>query len=684
MNTPSRCVVAMFLACLLSAPVLLSQSATALFEQGLIKENAEGTLNEAIAIFSRIAGDTTADAAIRAKAQLHVGICYEKLGNAQARGAYERVIADFPQQDSEVAAARQRLARLATVSAAEAPRPTFRRIIIPGGISAGAQLSPDGSRLATVADGDVWVVKLQGHVAPEIAGGPERLSQGAGASWVGVAWSGDGKWIAYNDAKVPTAAMYVLSASGGTARKVPRAEPLFAGVNWSLGLSSDGQRLAHSTVLDGRSVLQIASVATGETIIRFADPDAIEPRFSPDGGRVAYVKYKQWPSDLTSELRVVRLADSSDIPVAASRFVRSPAWSPDGMMLVFLSQPDANDPRAQEISIARLPQAGAPAGEPTTIRPPRITMSLAGWTADNRIGLICMSPLHNAIYSVPVSGGKATQVTPDNEGVFLPQWSPDGERIYFRWAMGDIAFVPARGGGVTVVSRGADVIETLPGGGNHISPDGTRMVFSGVKKGDKGVHLWIIPVAGGEAVRLPMTPDLNAWQPRWSPDGKWIAFESERDLPGERKLDENIFIVSSQGGEPRQLTSHTDCYCELEAWSPAGDSIAYACSDKVLRVIPAGGGAPRIVVKDDGLESHQGSLAWSSDGSRLMYTARRRMWTVPASGGEPTAIATNLDGDILQFALSPDGKTIAFNAPSGGDTELWLMEDFLPLIAKRR
>jgi Tol biopolymer transport system component len=60
------------------------------------------------------------------------------------------------------------------------------------------------------------------------------------------------------------------------------------------------------------------------------------------------------------------------------------------------------------------------------------------------------------------------------------------------------------------------------------------------------------------------------------------------------------------------------------------------------------------------------------------------MWTVPASGGEPTAIATNLDGDILQFALSPDGKTIAFNAPSGGDTELWLMEDFLPLIAKRR
>jgi Tol biopolymer transport system component len=177
-----------------------------------------------------------------------------------------------------------------------------------------------------------------------------------------------------------------------------------------------------------------------------------------------------------------------------------------------------------------------------------------------------------------------------------------------------------------------------------------------------------------------MKPDLNSFEPRWSPDGQWIAFESERDVPGGRKLDENIFIVPSQGGEPRQLTHHTDCYCELMAWSPGGDSIAYACSDEVIRIIPAGGGEPRIVLKADGLEDHQGSLAWTVDGKRLIYTAKGRLWTVPTAGGEPTAVATDLDGNILQFALSPDGKTIAFNAPSGGDLELWLMEGFLPLV----
>jgi Tol biopolymer transport system component len=189
-----------------------------------------------------------------------------------------------------------------------------------------------------------------------------------------------------------------------------------------------------------------------------------------------------------------------------------------------------------------------------------------------------------------------------------------------------------------------------------------------------------MPVTGGEPVRLPMKPDLNAWQPRWSPDGKWIAFESERAVPDDRKLDENIFIVSSEGGEPRQLTNHTNCFCELEAWSPTGDSIAYACSDQRIRIIPFKGGEPRVVLKTDGLSSHQGSLAWTRDGARLLYTAKGQLWTVSTAGGEPTAISTGLDGNILQFALSPDGQRIAFNAPSGEEPELWLMEDFLSLV----
>jgi Tol biopolymer transport system component len=241
-----------------------------------------------------------------------------------------------------------------------------------------------------------------------------------------------------------------------------------------------------------------------------------------------------------------------------------------------------------------------------------------------------------------------------------------------------IASVPAAGGQVSEVPlTGRKVVVSLPGGGIHISPDGQRIVFSSTK-------LWTVPITGGEPIQLSMKPDLNAWQPHWSPDGRWIAFESERKVSDDRKLDENIFVVSSQGGEPRQLTHHTDSFCELVAWSPDGNSIAYACSDKIVRIIPVGGGEPRTVLKVDGLEHHQGSLAWTHDGARLVYSANGRLWTVSTSGGEPTAVSTGLEvGSILQFALSPDGKTIAFNAPSGGDLELLLMEGFLPLVTRK-
>jgi Tol biopolymer transport system component len=362
---------------------------------------------------------------------------------------------------------------------------------------------------------------------------------------------------------------------------------------------------------------------------------------------------------------------------------RSPVWSPDGSLIAFLVTPDKVRPMEQEVWISRITEASGAARQFTKIKLPRLATNIAGWISDNRIGLLCLSPFRNAIYTVPLSGGKATQVTPETWAAFLPQWSPDGERIYFRMGQGDIAFVPAGGGMSTVLSQEGDkVIETLPGGGNHISPDGKRIAFSGYREGVLSARLWTMPITGGQPVRLPMKPDLDAWQPRWSPDGKWIAFESERDVPGERKLDENIFIVSSEGGEPRQLTHHTDCFCELEAWSPRGDSIAYACSDKTIRIIPAAGGESRTVLKTEGIESHEGSLAWTPDGSRLLYTAKGQLWTVSTSGGELTAIKTDMDGNILQFALSPDGQTIAFNVPSGGDPELWFMEDFLSLVKR--
>ena len=655
-----------------------------LLQKAMLSEDVDGDLQAAIEQYKKIVADNGGNRAVAARALLRLAGCYEKLGREEAQKTYQKVINDYPDQAAEVASAREKLAEFTRAIKEEASRPVFQNITIPGKLTAGAQLSPDGTRLAMVSDGDIWIVSLQGKVAADIAGAPVQLTRGANASWDGLTWSGNGQWIAYNEEKIPSRDIYVLPASGGALRKVSRVVPVMGMGAWWLGLSSDGSRLAYSTTSEDQVFLQMVSVDTGETLARFASPDAGEPRFSPDDRYIAYVRRTKRLSSWSNLVRIMRLADQSDVPVTeAPMNARTPVWSPDGSLIAFLVYPDRARPMETEVWISRVTEAGEATRESTKIKLPRFARSIAGWTSDNRIGLLCLSPFRNAIYTVPLSGGKATQVTPDTWAAFLPQWSPDGERIYFRMGRGDIAFVPAGGGAINVISQEGDkVIETLPGGGNHISPDGKRIVFSGYKEGVVSARLWAMPITGGQPVRLPMKPDLNAWQPRWSPDGKWIAFESERDAPGERKLDENIFIVSSEGGEARQLTHHTDCFCELEAWSPRGDSIAYACSDKTIRIIPATGGEPRIVLKDPALEHHQGSLAWTLDGSRLMYTAKDRLWTVSTSGGEPEAIKTDMDGGILQFALSPDGKTIAFNVPSGGDPELWLMEDFLSLVKR--
>jgi hypothetical protein len=89
-----------------------SQSHEQLFRKGMLKEEGEGNLNEAIVIYSKIVDDSTAQISIQAKSLLRVGLCYEKLGRNEASRAYQRLLNNFPGQKAEVAIARERLSKL--------------------------------------------------------------------------------------------------------------------------------------------------------------------------------------------------------------------------------------------------------------------------------------------------------------------------------------------------------------------------------------------------------------------------------------------------------------------------------------------------------------------------------------------------------------------------------------------
>lgn len=109
-----RCVVA--LAAAITAAGTATQSGHDLFQQALVKERAEGNLHGAIDLYERIVQDYPEDHALAAKALVQMGQCYEKLGKAEARKAYERIVRDYADQAEPLQVARARLAALTSPS----------------------------------------------------------------------------------------------------------------------------------------------------------------------------------------------------------------------------------------------------------------------------------------------------------------------------------------------------------------------------------------------------------------------------------------------------------------------------------------------------------------------------------------------------------------------------------------
>ena len=671
----------------LACPARAAESASVLLQKGIFAEETEGNLDAAIKIYEQIATEAAANRAVVAQAQYRLAVCYQKKGSKeQAIATLNELLKQFPSEGRLSQMAREILAELGQTPTEAV---TIRKLPL-ADASWVMSVSPDG-RFIAYMDQDYSSIFIYETASAKTWQAVKADSEG---SW-SVVFSPDASHIAYDKA----GAVWVAKVDGTDPRELFKPDKKLGTINpiaWSSASGNVLASLRNSAQNFIRSLVSL-DAKTGEMKEIMPSARNSDWSLSSDGHYLA--------QRIGRKVTVIDLTSRKEQSLVEDHVLELVGWSHNDSEFLFSSDQTG----AKSLWTISM-KSGQPSGEPRFVKEYADGAGVGGVTRDGRI---YYTEDRNSANVFLVSAnfetgdilGELRRVTDQFPGVqTTPAWSKDGQKLFLAIQGGQRRFVA-----VSVPSGQqqdfpmATLFDKIEG--YSWSKDGTFLLVAARKLsssgGTFGIHRFEPASGKVETMVTQMRRQEWLYHPQLSPGEKSFYFRrQEFTTAADGSRDPTDVIIRRDLGTKQEEIVYQPAK-SIRWWkpfelSPDGSRLAIVDvngSDKkdyvaTLKVLTLSGGGQKEVIRLAPRENVH-SLAWTPDGKRLVYTketpnkekkgpSQTAIWSTAIDSGQSVTLKLS-QPDVRDFAIHPDGRQIAFQTGSVGDTvEVSVMEGLIP------
>ncbi len=680
-----------------------AQTPEQLYQKGLVKEEGEGDLQDALNLYKQVADNVKADQSLRAKALLRSGMCYEKLGTTEAIKTYQQLVANFPGQKNEVAVARERLSNLSGNNdcTSECEGIKIKQIWTGPDVDNEGTISPDGAYLS-YSD---W--RNTGNLAiRDLKTGLNRLIT-KDASWenpmhfaLNSAVSKDGKKVIYSwFNKDNTSDLFLTEINSPSSQLTYKSEKEeLSPLKWL----SDNEVIVIRKKLSGMpSQVAVFNIKDG----KFRELVSFKPEKYPNVACTSDEKFiaYDFPDDSNDgkwDINITAADGKNVIPV-----IKHPAndrvvgWIPGRKELLF------NSDRAGTWDLWAVPIIeGKSVGDVTRIFANTGEIYPLGFDQNGDCYYSYMSRNHNSFIAPfsPAKGEiKVKSAIPLSGPGYLVKWSPDNqyvsyikpvraENLDYYWQLAIKELDAGKERTIADNLKNVTAYSWSPDGKSILIIDrGLTNVFT--RKDYKG-GIFLTDVGNGQTKQILNLSNLKFNPPdddryplsdiQFSPDGKSIYYLINSDRLVKRNLmtgNEQVLYRNNMF-ERYVLNVSPDCKTLLFGLFNLEEKKAH------LYTMPAEGGKEKEICAVQGEKSFRfNSAVWTPDGRYIYFLegadGNTDLWRVPAEGGTPEKVWQTKDPvDFISF--NPDQEQIAYSIYKR-ETEIRKIENLAGELAKR-